>query len=531
MTTETFSTFKACAKSGAIVGASKGNLYIWNMDNRVEADGDKELLLCDPQYVLFEDAIITAIHVDKSFIIAGDSNGCITMLTAGGKEIYPLKNASQNTSPSDTVSHSKNKIIEISRAGRWVVASDNSGHVYLCDIFTPEQAAPPDFSAPSNGTIRGFRVSNGKIAVLSHPNKESRSSFKVFKNRPDVSLWTPPQIKDSPFGSTLDSPEHWEDSPIELLSSALTKSCASEAAASLPLSGYVERFRTVTKFLNDAAEKEVETGKSVPFLLIQHAQRMFDELEELVLLSEKGGKSKHKESVPLAAKSFFRAIIVVSEILCADEAPFKVKNYFASSDLLSDEFEDAEKKEGEAKEDEEVECKKEAPQRTLRRWSRSEIKLHPGIFLSKSGLHVRQRAIKDDTKESEEKNEEDDTLAQSPANVNEMLEELDKTFFDMHTKVNDAIGGFNVACGEGTFDKEKAASLLSVYSSLHQFDEDFKEMGKDIAALRDTEQSDTSAAWYENGGRYDDEITDSSLAAYSGLSANSESSSSTVSTN
>lgn len=461
------------------------------------------------------------------------------MLTAAGKEIYPLKTTSQNSSSSDTISLFKNKIVEISRAGRWVVASDNSGHVYLCDIFTPEQIAPPDFSAPSNGTIKGFRISNGKITVLSHPNKESRSSFKVFKNRPDVSLWTPPQIKDSLLRSGLDSQEHWEDSPIELLSSTLTKTCTSEVASSLPLSRYVERFRTITKFLNEVSEKEAETGKNVPFLLIQHAQQMLDELEELILLSEKPGKSKHKEGIPLAAKSFFRAVVIMSEILSAPESPLKVRDYFTASDSLSSECESAEKKkEDEAKEDEEVECKKfpeakqkEPSQRTLRRWSKSEIKLQPGIFLSKSGLHVRQRAIKDTPKESDEKKEDSDALTQSPANVNNMLEELDRTFSDMHTKVNDAIGGFDVACGEGTFDKEKGSQLLGVYSSLLQFDEDFKEMGKDIAALRDTEAAESSAPWYENGGCYDDEITDSSLAAYSGLSVDSEGSSSTVSTN
>lgn len=500
-------------------------MYIWDMNNRVEAEGDKQLLLCDPKYVLFEDSVVTAIHVDKSFIITGSNNGCITMLTTSGREIYQLRNTSSSTAPSDT-SLSKSKIVKISRAGRWVVASDNNGHMYLYDIFTPEQTAPPEFVAHSNGSIRAFNVSKGKITVLSHPNKETKSGFKGPKNRPDISFWIPSQIKDTLFGSAFDS-------PIELLSRALAKSCTSEAASSAPLSDYVDKFRMIIKFLDEAAENEVKFGKNIPFLLIQHAQKALDDFEELIFTTEKIGKVKNKEKVPLAAKTFFRAVSTISEILCMHEAPFKVDNYFAYSDSLSSESDFAKRKGTDGEEDDGG-SKKEPLQRSLRRWSKSEIRLNPGVFLSKSGLHVRQRAIKDDSKQNSEK-DDSDTSTQNAIGMDEMLEDLDNTFSDMHAKVSEVITSFDIICSEGTFDREKVVPLMNVYSSLHQFDEDFKEMGKDIAMLRGGENYSSdcsdSVPWYGNGGIYSDELMDSSLPAYSGSSVDSEGSSSSVSTN
>lgn len=506
-------------------------MYIWDMNNRVEAEGDKQLLLCNPKYVLFEDSVVTAIHVDKSFIIAGSNNGCITMLTTSGREIYQLRDTSSSSALSDT-NLSKSKIVKISRAGRWVVASDNKGHMYLCDIFTPEQITPPEFVAHSNGSIRAFSVSKGKITVLSHPNKEAKSGFKGPKNRLDISFWVPLQTKDNPFGSAFDSPQDWEDSPIELLSRALAKSCTSEAASSAPLSEYVEKFRMITKFLDEAAENENKSGKNIPFLLIQHAQKALDDFEELIFTTEKIGKIKNKEKVPLAAKTFFRAVSTISEILCMHEAPFKVVNYFAYSDSLNSEPDSTKKKEADS-EEEDGGSKKEPLQRSLRRWSKSEIRLNSGVFLSKSGLHVRQKAIKDESKQNNER-DDSDTPSQNVISMDEMLEDLDSTFSDMHAKMSKVIASFDITCSEGTFDREKVVPLMNVYSSLHQFDEDFKEMGKDIAVLRgESYSSDCSdfVPWYGNGGVYGDELMDSSLPAYSGSSVDSDGSSSSVSTN
>lgn len=553
--TEIFATLKASIKSGIVVGSDKGHLYIWNINNKVETEGEKHILLREPEYVLFEDTPITSIHVDKSFIIVGDSSGGITMLTTNGKEIYSLKDIVFNASPSETIILHKNKIVEISRAGRWVVASDNNGHMYLCDIFTPELVTPPEFIAPSNGLIKGFRVSNGKVTILSHHGKESRSGFKGSKNKPDVYHWTPPQIKDNPFDGVPESREKWEDSPVELLLGVLTKMCESEVASSAPMSDFVEKFCAVIKLLNEIAEREAENTKKIPFLLVQHAQKMLDSFEDLLVVSEKTSKSKHKEDAPLVANAFLRAISTISEIVCADESPYKIKNSFSYSEsgevkkkAKEEEDEEEEKggKEGEDEKDGGSEDKskrgsgsiqKASSQRSLRRWSKSDIKIHPDFILSKSGLHVKQRAIKDDSKESKEKNKDGNDSQSSThdvTSVNTMLEELDKTFSDMHTKVNDAIAGFDNACSEGTFDREKAVPLINVYSSLQQFDEDFKEMGKDIATLRGvnyfTEYVD-SGPWYGNGGIYEDEFMDSSLAAYSSFSVGSESSSSTMSTN
>ena len=523
-------------------------MYIWDMSKKAEDTGKKHSLLRDPKYVLFENVIITAVHVDKNIIAVGDNTGRITVLTAGGKEVYALNSTSHSAATTAAAAAAaadpatvplsklrsvyKHKINDITRAGRWVVASDNNGHAYLCDIFTPEQTDPPEFTAPSGGQVKEVRVSNGKIVVLSHPKKESRTGFKTSKNRPDVAYWTPPQLKPNMFGSSVDHVQNWGDSPLELLSITLAKLYMSQAASALPLSRYSERLRTITRFLNEAATKEGQTEITVPFLLVQHAQKTLDAFVDLVALSEKTGKSRHKEGVPIAAKAFFRAISAMSAILEASEAPFRVKNYFESQDTQGKEAGTGPEEEAGNSPKRTNGAQRRMSLKVIRRGSDAEMDAPQKHFISQSGLHVQQKAIQ----ENPSTNSENGATASSQGNtgVEGMLEGLDKTLTRMHKKVEEAITTFDEACSEGPLEHDKATQLLKVYSSLCQFNEDFKEMGKDIAEIRGVAPSSEcpgTEPWYENGGNYEDEPASSSTGTSGGLSQGSESSLSALSTN
>lgn len=85
--------------------------------------------------------------------------------------------------------------------------------------------------------------------------------------------------------------------------------------------------------------------------------------------------------------------------------------------------------------------------------------------------------------------------------VEEMLADLDVTLMGFHNKVGDAIESFDKACNADPpgSDDAKAMALLSMYTRLYQFGEDFKEAGKDVAMLRGATTNNT---WHGTGGNY-----------------------------
>ena len=73
----TFTLFK-----DTIVTSVKDTLHIWNLAGKTGA--------LEPIAVKFSDSIVTAVHIDKQFLIVGDNFGGVTLHTPNGKLVYHL---------------------------------------------------------------------------------------------------------------------------------------------------------------------------------------------------------------------------------------------------------------------------------------------------------------------------------------------------------------------------------------------------------------------------------------------------------
>lgn len=494
--TESFLTFKMSQENGVVAGTCRSSMYLW--DTTQTPSPETHLLYNVPVSTTFDNVIITALHADSDFIIVGDNYGVLTLLSSKGKEIYRL-NASESQAPKTININSlpfnqlsavfKEKVNDILRVGRWVLASFASGRICLYDIFTPELSAPidtlplkPPLGAPA---VTGFTfcIAGQKVYCLAHPPaKDPKSGYL----RLSLEAWTP----EVGYGSFTDYAlrrSTWLKPPVPMLVALLEKFCKSHILNDQEHAAILKETKAAEHFLR---EREKDIVRIAPFLLIRRVVGAYDAFESCAsTLSAGPVKEKHKRAFYSAAAEFFRSVKTVKDVIEFYAPPPPGTPTSVSS--LS------------------------APVSVIRRKSlKVPVTSAPlQTPLSPSGLSSAPPSAQPQQDDGRDKDPDASSVVLSPPSsssaaalsrddrIGEMLVDLDTTLMGFHNRVDDAIESFDSACNAEppVNDDAKTMALMSMYTRLYQFEEDFKEAGKDVAMLRGATTNNT---WHGQGGNY-----------------------------
>lgn len=487
--TESFLTFKMSPKNGVVAGTCRSSMYLW--DTTQSPSLETNLLYSAPSVIVFDNAIITALHADSDFIIVGDNYGTLTLLNNKGHTIYRL-NANESQGPKTMDINSlpfnqlsaifKDKVNEIVRVSRWVLASFASGSICLYDIFTPELSTPVDVlpvkASAGAPAVTGFSfcIAGQKVYCLAHPPVKDPKSGLL---RLPLEAWTP----DVPYGSFTECAlrkSTWLKPPVPMLAGMVSKLCKSNVMRDQEHEEVLKNAKAAEHFLKECKNDVV---RAAPFLLIRRMVHAYDEFEHTVTTLERGSiKEKHKKAFFAAAAEFFRAIKTVKDVIefCAppplpppDGAPLSVVRKKSSVAIP-------------------VQLQTSPASLSPSSLSPPPPPLPPAAIQAMDDKDSDSSSVASSSLQS--------TLTREDR-INEMLAELDITLMGLHNKIGDVIESFDRACNADPpgSDNAKALALLSMYTRLYQFGEDFKEVGKDVAELRDVT---TNSTWHGTGGNY-----------------------------
>lgn len=467
---ESFLTFSICEETGTMVGTCRSNMYIWNLNDEVDERGQFA-----HRTVKFSRCMITALHLDKDFIVTGDNNGNLTLLNQYGQDIYCLNNVPKSAGaeldiesiPISQLSVAfKNKVNRIMRVGRWVIASFDNGHMEMFDIFSPDLTAPVDeyvnqTAGGVGGVLRELCLSNGRVMATYSGGKDPKTD--KLRTRPDVVMWTPKTEADGfEIFAERASGAGVTPSPSRIIEVILEK-----LAKRI---GSFEEYRDYRHHLTSKKNANF-TKKVVPFFLAQKVVENLDSFEQYLLrVSKSGNVSKYKdylEECSAQHRHFIDLAAKYSDFI-GDNARFRT--------------------------DGKAGAVRYSENRAVRVITRFESTRPAGIAAARAGAGPAKLGLG------------------GGIGVNEMLAILFDALKDTHAKIVRLIEGFDIACNAGIHDPEKVEPLLRVYTKLCQMREDIKETGKEISDMRSTSSSSSSSSsiagteWFGNGGEYNEVV-------------------------
>ena len=541
-------------ENGVVAGTCRSSMYLWDTKQIPNPD----LLYNPPRSVLFDNAIITALHADSDFVIAGDNYGTLTLLSGQGRTIYRL-NASEAPAPKALDINSlpfnqlsaifKEKVNDIVRVSRWVLASFASGRVGLYDIFAPELAAPiaalpvrPPAGAPALAGF-SFGVAGQKVYCLAHPPAKDPKTGHL---RLSLEAWTP-EVAYGSFAECALRRSTWLRPPVPMLAAMVARVARSPALYAQENAWALAAVGDAERFLNEA---RAGIERAAPFLLVRRMVKAFDEFESALVPLECGPvKDKYKKAFRAAAAEFFHAIKTVKDVIefyappvdtIPPPPPPPVNSILPPPpppvDVIPPPSVDnipppppppATSNPTSSIPPPPLPSPAEMPNRPIavvrRKSAMMARQLVPAVASVASPLSASPCSVSPSSlvpalspsslqpQKEEGKDGDSDSNALSVSSpraeltreerMGEMLADLDVTLMGFHNKVGDAIESFDRACNADPpgSDSAKTMALLSMYTRLYQFGEDLKEAGKDVAALRGAPTNNT---WHGQGGNY-----------------------------
>lgn len=445
-----------------MVGTCRSNMYIWNLNDEVDERGQ-----FSHRTIKFSRCMITAVHLDKDFIIAGDNNGNLTLLNQFGQDIYCLNNVPKSASSDTDIENIpisqlsvafKNKVNRITRVGRWVVASFDNGHMEMYDIFSPDLTSPVDeyvnqTAGGVGGVLRELCLSGGRIMATYSGGKDPKTD--KLRTKPDVVVWTPKTESEGfELFAEQTSGMSATQSPNKIIETMLDKMAKKIAS--------FEEYKEYRHQLTSKKNANI-TKKVIPFYLSQKVVENLDTFEQYLLrVSKSGNVSKYKDYLEECSKQHRHFIDLAAKYndFIGDNARFRTDGKSGA-----------------------VRYSEGKTTRIITRFeSAKPVSFAAGRAAGADGF-----------------------ILGSGLTVNEMLATLNDALKEAFSKMVRLIEGFDIACNAGIHDPEKVEPLLRVYTKLCQMREDIRETGKEISDMRSTSTA-VGTEWFGNGGEYNEVV-------------------------
>lgn len=147
--------------------------------------------------------VITAVSMDESFIIIGDSNGGITLRQRrDGKLIYQLNQVDsipQKPQQGSLIDFNlENKINSIRKIGRWVFVLTENSKLQIFDLLQEKAGPILEYVHPKNAILRNLFVQGDSIYFTIKTKNDrikSKDKGETEKIKPEVGLWIVPTTK------------------------------------------------------------------------------------------------------------------------------------------------------------------------------------------------------------------------------------------------------------------------------------------------------------------------------------------------
>lgn len=488
-------------EDGVVVATNRDCLTVWLT---AEHAAGAAVAVEPYQTKRYLNTMLSTLYIDRDIIITGDNFGCMNVHTSTGCFLFHLNYIRtagdesadlKTTNRTELASLFRTKVNKILRVGRWIIASFENSRVRVYDIFSPRAAEPCDiFTHPVADTvIRDISVYGRTVYALAlqpADSKESKAS-KTGRARADLVSWVPRLEIDS-MAFFYGDANLWHGSPLLLLLRATTRSTVVlkkvESVFTPDVYAVHETsLKNAVSYLESIMELQRLRGVTVPFMVIQNAQAMLDELDICLHKILKGQKiSKHRDKTELHRVNFMHAID-----LCLQAADFlvQVKNTTGSLVPYSEKMDQI------PRFDDGIACVSadDRSSLSLSVAARGSVRAGPRTpALSATGGRTATVSYGGGGSES---------FMGEEMGIDGMLITLLQELGSMQESALETVEHFDNVCNEYLKDQDKINSLLSIFTKLRQLNEDMKQAGKEIGELCG---EDPSGEWWQYGGEYDD---------------------------
>eukprot|EP01105_Mastigella_eilhardi_P019655 TRINITY_DN4640_c0_g1_i1.p1 TRINITY_DN4640_c0_g1~~TRINITY_DN4640_c0_g1_i1.p1 ORF type:complete len:663 (-),score=178.99 TRINITY_DN4640_c0_g1_i1:40-1752(-) len=421
-----------------IITTTRDTLHIW----KIAGKGSIR-----PVNVKFTDSIVTAVHLDKHFLIVGDHYGGVTLHNTEGKLIYHLnrvKRGDTNIKDAQLATPFKAQVHQLARIGRWVVVAFENSKAEVFDLFNSNTTAPCDaYVHPVNASIHEFVIREHKV-FLAVDTKAVRNVN--VKHKPDIIVWAP-KLEFEGFESFAE-----EVPPPSSAVDILSYGCTGLSTMVKKLEGVLrpEDVKPLLACLANADANLKEVGDlPIPFLIFQNVQESLDNYESRLNKMYKQGTAvrvgKVKDHLEVLNTALAQSVHLMSQTVIFLRDVRKKLGTTATT-ATSDE-----------------------------------------VVVASSGNKrlLRKKSV----------DEQDDA-------VDELLFDVISNLGNMYENLVDQTERYDQVCNAGIPDPDKVMKLLNIYTKLKQMAEDLKETGKVVGDFR---SEDGNGQWWEGGGCYEDE--------------------------
>ena len=434
--------------------------------------------------------VITAIHAGGNLIVIGDNNGLVTLLDAHGDVIYGLCDgrdkgpAEFETTPLIDLPPEayKNKVNQVLRVGRWVVASLDNGRIELYDIFTERAPEPVDAylnpgASGGGGGVNGsgareITVFDKRVVALYAATRDAKGRGKI---KPDVLCWAPRTAHESfEFFAGLPTAT-WIDSPLKVVAESMGANARALSTRD-EFADHCAKLRESVVRLEEFDALQTKADAALPFQFVQDLQANCDNYARALRKINKGTKIfRHKDALDTAARNFYSSLEMIAVIT---DYVGEIKSSYTS-------------------------C---ATSRMVPAFNSSADFSDDGTGADGAGgqdaqLQGGQTAAAAGGPSSRSRDEGD-------AKIEAMLGEVISGLCTLKTRTAVALEDYDATCEAGINDPDLIMPLLDVYTRLRQFNEDLKETALEAAMLK---KDDIRGQWYAEGGIYDDEKIDGTV--------------------
>lgn len=457
-----------------IVTSVKETLHIWNL-------APKGAL--HPVSVKFPESIVTAVHVDKHFLIVGDNFGSISMHGIDGRLIYHLnrvKHASENTVKDVELTKLsalfKSRVNRIQRVGRWVVCAFENSKVEIFDIFSANLSSACDsYVHQVPAAVRDFVLHESRIYLSVTVTGDPKTpAAKTAKHKPEIVIWLP-KLEFEGFEMYADNPDLGVCSAIEILvhgCAKLRKLLPKLETSIRPddLKPLDSTLGQIIPLINAVDSLQNQHGLLLPFLIFQKVQEDIDSYESYIQkISRLGvaatvrlGKIRERlDEVNGCLQRTVQMMINTAEFLgdvkkrVGVTKPSAAESGTASAETASSELVVPTEDSAGAK--------------------------------SKASLRKKKLGADDDDAEDA---------------IDDLLTDVMESLNGVYETLGDQVDHYDQVCTDNTPEPDKLMPMLNIYSKLKQMTEDVKETAKTVGELHG---DDASGEWWEGGGSYDEE--------------------------
>lgn len=485
---DSFVTFSCNTQNSTIIATTRARMFIWDITRHVTAGGRQ---LISPKDIP-QNNVITAVHAGGNLIVIGDHNGLVTLLDAHGEPIYALC-AGRDKGPAEyenmplidlPTEAYKNKVNQVLRVGRWVVASLDNGRIELYDIFSELADEPVDTylnpgSAGGGGGssasgAREITVFDRKVVALYTANpKEASKGKSGGKIKPDVVCWSPKTTHES-FEFFAGLPRAtWAESPLRVVAESM-RANAKMLGSREEFADHCAKLRESVIRLEEFDSIQAKADATLPFQFVQDLMENCDIYAKALRKITKGAKiARHKDSLDAAARNFYGSLEMISSIT---DFVGEVKSCYTSGQTS----------------------------RMIPAFNTSEFG-EDGMGGDGSGG---QGGSQGDGQSSSAASAAAAAAASSrsrdegDAKIEAMLGELIAGLGVLKNRTAVALEDYDATCEGGISDPDLIMPLLDVYTRLRQFNEDLKETALEAAVIR---KENIKGQWYAEGGIYDDD--------------------------